>query len=401
MCFRLRPAIEPQTPVSSFRILMFARYLPPEYSGAASQALLLARRLRERGHAISFVSAAWTGSPGPYQVDGFEVTGLPINRQTVHQEFGIWRALWVHLWRRRHAIDILHAQGASYTQSIVGPMGRLLGKPSLVKASLANDDLRSLSGTRVAGIHRAFLGMIDAYVAISDDLEQEFAARGLAGSKVRRIPNGVDIERFRPASAAERQSAAAALGLPLGREIALFVGVFDRRKRIEWLCEHWVATAGFGTGMLLLAVGPTSREPYGRALRGRLEQLATAHPDLLQVRGHAADVAPYYHASDCFVFPSSNEGLPNALLEAIACGLPAVATRVSGSNELVRDGITGAPFDVDDAEGLAAALRAVRGEAGRRMGGAGRRMVEASFGIEAVATCYEELYRALMQRRRH
>ena len=386
--------------MSSYRILMFARYLPPEYSGAASQAFLLARRLRERGHSISFVSPAWKGQPGPYMVDGFEVTGVPINLKAVHQEFGVWRALWTHLQARRRALDIVHGQGANYTQSIVGPMGRLLGMPSLVKASLANDDLSSLSGSRVARIHRAFLGMVDAYVAISADLEREFTERGLDVTKVRRIPNGVDTGRFQPADAARRRAAAVALGLPPEREIALFVGVFDHRKRIEWLCEHWVATRGFGTGMLLVAVGPTSRERYGAALRTRIEQLAEAHPDLVRVHAHAADIAPYYHASDCFVFPSSNEGLPNALLEAIACGLPAVATRVSGCNELVRDGVTGAAFGVDDAEGLAAALRSVRGEAGRRMGEAGRQMVTAAFGIDAVTGCYEALYAELIERRR-
>lgn len=386
--------------MSSYRILMFARYLPPEYSGAASQALLLARRLRERGHSISFVSPAWKGQPGPYLVDGFEVTGVPINLKAVHQEFGVWRALWAHLWARRRSLDIVHGQGASYTQSIVGPMGRLLGMPSLVKASLANDDLSSLSGTRVAGIHRVFLGMVDAYVAISADLEREFYERGLELSKVRRIPNGVDTGRFHPADPARRCAAAAALGLPPEREIALFVGVFDHRKRIEWLCERWVATAGFGTGMLLVAVGPTSRERYGTALRARLEQWAAAHPDLLRVHAHAVDVAPYYHASDCFVFPSSNEGLPNALLEAIACGLPAVATRVSGCNELVREGVTGAAFAVDDAEGLSAALKSVRGEAGRRMGEAGRRIIAESFGIDAVAGRYEDLYAELINRHR-
>lgn len=386
--------------MSSFRILMFARYLPPEYSGAASQALLLAKRLRERGHCIEFVSPAWKGVPRRYEVDGFPVTGIHINLQAVHQEFSVWRALLAHLWARRREIDIVHGQGANYTQSIVGPLGRLLGKPSLVKASLANDDLSSLSGSRVSRIHRAFLGMVDAYVAISADLEQEFAVRGLSGAKVRRIPNGVDTQRFHPATSAQKRQAALALGLPPEREIALFVGVLDRRKRVEWLCERWIATAGFGTGRLLLVVGPTSREPYGADLRCRLEQWAAAHPDLLRIHPHVQDVAPYYHASDCFIFPSCNEGLPNALLEALACGLPAAATRVSGCNELVREGVTGAAFEVDDAAGLAAALRTLEGESGRRMGAAARRLVEASFDIDTVAVCYEDLYGELMQLRR-
>jgi glycosyltransferase involved in cell wall biosynthesis len=385
--------------VSRYRILMFARYLPPEYSGAASQALLLAKRLRDRGHTITFVSPAWRRPPGHYEVDGFQFTGVPVNLGAVHKEFGVWRALFAHLLQRRHEIDILHGLGAYYTQSIVGPLGRLLGKPSLVKASLADDDLSSLSGSTISWLHRRFLDMIDAYVAISRDLEREFMAKGLRAGRIRHIPNGVDTERFQPADAQARRAAAAALGLSPGRSIALFVGVLDQRKRIEWLAQRWISTNGFGTGMLLLAVGPTSREPYGESVRSTLEHWAAAHPDLLRVDSHTCDIRPYYHASDCFVFPSSNEGLPNALLEAMACGLPAAATRVSGSNELVQDGGTGATFAVDDADGLARALRAVQGDAGRRMGERARALVKADFAIDTVAERYEALYGELLARR--
>lgn len=381
---------------------MFARYLPPEYSGAASQAVLLARRLRERGHAIEFVSPSWDGKPKQYEIDGFPITRLRVSLTAVHKEFSVWRALSAHLWGRRRQIDILHGQGAYYTQSIVGPLGRLLGKPSLVKASLANDDLRSLTGSSISRVHRRFLDMIDAYIAISADLERELLASGLSGAKIRRIPNGVDTERFRPVSLEEKRDAARLLGLPHDRRIALFVGVFDQRKRIDWLAKQWIAHQGFGSGMLLVGVGPTSREPYGEELRSDLVALASAHPSLLRIHAHTDDIAAYYRAGDCFVFPSSNEGLPNALLEAMASGLPAVATRVSGSNELVRDGETGAAFDVDDAEGLGAALAAIQGAAGLRMGARARDLVERQFGIDSIAARYEELYGYLLaDRRRH
>jgi glycosyltransferase involved in cell wall biosynthesis len=380
---------------------MFARYLPPEYSGAASQALLLAQELRKRGHHTEFVSPSWKGQPWSYNVDGFQVTGVRINLDAVHKEFSIWRALSAYLWQRRHEIDILHGQGAYYTQSIVGPLGRLFGKPSLVKASLANDDLSSLSGSSISAIHRRFLDMIDAYVAISSDLEREFLDKGLRGERIRRIPNGVDTERFRPASPQEKAAAAQALGLPTDRHIALFVGVFDQRKRIAWLAERWAATGGFGTGSLLVAVGPTSREPYGESLRKELEDLAAAHPDLLRICGHAEDIAPFYRAAHCFVFPSSNEGLPNALLEAMACGLPAVCTRVSGSNELVVEDVTGATFEVDDAQGLAQALARVQQADAAVMGERARALIEQRFGIARIASLYEELYESLMAGRRH
>ena len=378
---------------------MFARYLPPEYSGAASQALLLAQHLRNRGHRIEMVSPAWGGHPHSYQLDGFRVTRVHISLDAVHKEFSVWRALSAYLWRRRHQIDILHGQGAYYTQSIIGPLGRLFRKPSLVKASLWNDDLCSLTDSNIAPVHRRFLGMVDAYVAISRDLEQEFVAKGLIAEKVRRIPNGVDIERFHPRDADAKAAAATALGLPTDRPISLFVGVFDQRKRISWLAEHWVESNGFGTGGLLVAVGPTSRETYGPALRRGLERLAAAHPERLRVHELTQDIAPFYRASDQLILPSSNEGLPNAVLEAMACGLPTVACRVSGSSELVRDDITGATFTLDDPQGLAVALAAVGGDRGRRLGEEARRIVTRDYSIEGVAAKYEELYRELYAQR--
>lgn len=384
---------------SSFRILMFARYLPPEYSGAASQALLLARNLRTRGHEIELVCPAWNGNPKCYRIDGFQVTRVHINLDAVHKEFSVWRALSAHLWHRRHEIDILHGQGAYYTQSIVGPLGRLFRKPSLVKASLWNDDLCSVTGSSISPVHRRFLDMIDAYVAISNDLEQEFVDKGLSAEKVRRIPNGVDTQRFHPPGPDGKAEAAKSLGLPLDRPIALFVGVFDQRKRISWLAERWVETNGFGTRALLVAVGPTSREPYGRTLRDSLESLAAAHPSQLQVRPHAEDIAPYYRASDWFMFPSSNEGLPNAVLEAMATGLPTVACRVSGSHELVRDDLTGATFELDDAQGLGSALASIVGDRGRLLGEQARRIVLQDYSIVNVASRYENLYRELIERR--
>lgn len=377
---------------------MFARYLPPEYSGAASQALLLANRLRRRGHHIEFVSPSWKGVPWSYQVDGFQVTGVRINLKTIHKEFSVWRALSVYLWQRRNQIDILHSQGAYYTQSIVGPLGLLFGKPSLVKASLANDDLCSLTGSSISAIHRRFLNMIDAYVAISSDLEQEFLDKGLRKEKVQRIPNGVDTDRFHPTTPGQKQTAAIRLGLPTDRRIALFVGVFDHRKRISWLAKRWTATNGFGTGTLLCAVGPTSREPYGNRLRKQLEDMAVAHPNLLKIYSHTDDIAPFYRASDYFVFPSSNEGLPNALLEAMASGLPTIATRVSGSNELVQEGKTGWGFDVDDEESLAHALTQLDGDHCRVMGQQARLVAEKQYCIDTIATRYETLYESLMSK---
>jgi len=251
----------------------------------------------------------------------------------------------------------------------------------------------------VAPFHRALLAGIDAYVGISEDLRDEWLRRGMNPSKVHQIPNGVDLTRFRPAGPAERVALAHGLGLPMGRTLVLCMGVFDRRKRTAWMAQQWVAHQGFGSGATLVAVGPTSREDYGPGLRRDLDALAAAHPDLLAIRGFTPEPEHYCRAASVFVFPSANEGLPNAVLEAMACGLPCVAARVSGSHELIRDGHTGATFPSDDAEGLEQAMAAVGGPRGQALGAAARALVAEQFNIERVADRYEALYAQILNSR--
>jgi glycosyltransferase involved in cell wall biosynthesis len=381
--------------MENFRIIMTARYLPPEYSGAAAQAFLLAHRLRERGHSIELVTQSWRGEHREYDVEGFKVTALKTNLKARHSELSLWRNLFVYLWKRRYDFDVLHAHGAYYTQAIVGPFARALGKRSLVKASLADNDLKSLTSSSVGPLHRFFLDRVDAYVAISADLEREFAAKGLKAERIHTIPNGVDMERFRPADPAEKRALAESMGIPGDRPIGLFVGVFDERKKIAWLMEEWIRTRAFGTGTRLLAVGPTSRDDYGPELKQRLEELAADHPDLLTVRDFTPEIERYYRLSSFFVFPSSNEGLPNAVLEAMACALPCVATRISGCCDLIHDGDTGVTFEVGSAEELATAVARVQGEPGLRLGAAARRFVQEGYEIDRIAARYEALYRRL------
>ncbi len=380
------------------RILMFARYLPPEYSGAAAQAFLLAGQLRARGHHVEFATQSWNGQRRDYVVDGFPVTALAMQLRARHQEFSVWRSLAVHLWQRRHAVDILHGQGAYYTQSILGPFGRLLGKPTLVKASLSQNDLSSLSHSTIAPVHRRFLRLVDAYVAISEELQAEFAQKGLAAERVWHIPNGVDTGRFRPVDEQRRRELAAALDLPADRPIALFVGVFDERKRIAWLLREWVAANGFDTGVHLVAVGPTSRDSYGAALKQELHDLARAHPALLTVRDFSADIVRHYQAASLLLFPSLKEGLPNTVLEAMACGLPCVVARAPGSQELVHDGVNGATFAVDDTAELRDALQRVL-PALAPLGARSREIAVQHYAIGAIADRYEALYAHLLSQR--
>jgi glycosyltransferase involved in cell wall biosynthesis len=196
------------------RILMYATYFPPQYSGAAKQAVSLARHLRERGHHIEFVTVRWPGLQERDNFAGFPVQRIEAGRGEKHKELRLWWNLAKYVLKRRKDFDIFHSHGAYYTNSIIGPLTRLAGWKSLIKASLANNDLHGLKRSLSGKTHYTFLRMIDSYVAISRDIESEFQMSGLPPQRIIYLPNGVDTERFHPVTGKEKTALRRALGLP-------------------------------------------------------------------------------------------------------------------------------------------------------------------------------------------
>ncbi|MBL8467601.1 glycosyltransferase family 4 protein [Methyloversatilis discipulorum] len=378
------------------RVLMYSTYFPPEFSGAAQQALMLARQLRRIGHHVEFVTVRWRDLPEHDTVDGFPVTRLYAGRGAKHRELRLWANLCAYVWRRRHEFDVLHSHGAYYTNAIVGPLARAAGLRSIVKASLANDDLHDIGRTLSGRLHRALLRQVDACVAISRDLVREFNECGLPTERIHYLPNGVDTALFHPADASDRQALRAELGLPADVPVALYAGVMDARKNIEWLATQWVRQDAFGTGALLVAVGPQSREDPDGELIGRLNALCRQAPQRFMLRPHSAGVERYLRAADLLVLPSHREGLPNVVLEAMASGLPCVAADVSGTRDLVQHGRTGYTYSPDDAQALALAVSSGLSPAGRALGENGRRIAEEQFSLHSVAQGYSRLYDRLV-----
>lgn len=399
------PSQQDLTPASlaaarPLRVLMYSTYFPPEFSGAAQQALMLARQLRRIGHHVEFVTVRWRDLPEHDTVDGFPVTRLHAGRGAKHRELRLWANLCAYVWRRRHDFDVLHSHGAYYTNAIVGPLARAAGLKSIVKASLANDDLHDIGRTLSGRLHRALLRQVDACVAISRDLVREFNDCGLPAERIHYLPNGVDTALFHPADASDRQALRAELGLPADVPVALYAGVMDARKNIEWLATQWVQQDAFGTGALLVAVGPQSREDPNGELIARLNALGARAPQRFMLRPRSADMERYLRAADLLVLPSHREGLPNVVLEAMASGLPCVAADVSGTRDLVQHGRTGYTYSPDDPQALALAVCSGLSPAGRALGENGRRIAEEQFSLHAVAQGYSRLYDRLLGARR-
>ena len=164
-----------------------------------------------------------------------------------------------------------------------------------------------------------------------------------------RIPNGVDTERFRPAQAHERAEHRRRLALPDG-PTAVFCGRLVPEKRIDLLLEAW-------RGVRRAATGCLARDRR-RGPRGDRRCVGSADPRV-HFAGESDDVLPYLQCADVFAMPSATEGLSNAMLEAMAVGLPIVTTRVGAAAEVVSDPETGSLVRPGDAGAFRDALEAV------------------------------------------
>jgi sugar transferase (PEP-CTERM/EpsH1 system associated) len=211
--------------------------------------------------------------------------------------------------------------------------------------------------------------------------------------RVHTIRNGVDLARFGRMSKLEARRA---LGLEDGDLVVGTVGRLVPVKDQATLIEAMAVAASAGvTGVLVLAGdGPLRAE-----LERRAAQLGIG--ERVRLLGHRPDVQTVLAALDVFVLSSVSEGLSNTILEAMASGLPVVATRVGGADELVEEGVTGLLVPAGQAPSLAAAIvQLAQSESLRaRMGRNARQRIEAEFALPVMVSRYEQLYLRLAHER--
>ena len=285
--------------------------------------------------------------------------------------------------------DIVHTRNAE-AFFYAGMGARLAGIPVLLHSEHGrtfNDRAVRLYAQRL--LSRWADGIFAVSGTLRDDLVRHV---GLPPSRVDVLHNGVDRSRF---GGADRECARRLLGLDAGSLVVGSVGRLVAVKNYALLLKAFAALRRDDAVLLLAGDGPE---------RPALEQLVQGLGLASSVRllGHRDDVPAVLAALDVFALSSRSEGMSNTLLEAMAAGLPIVATRVGGNAEIVRDGVDGLLVDDDDAPGFAHALRGLAEHAGRRaaMGAAGRERVATEFSIEAMVERYARYYLTHLERAR-
>ncbi len=214
--------------------------------------------------------------------------------------------------------------------------------------------------------------------------------RSVPESQVMVIPYGVDLERFDPSSSLDLR---AELALPDSSRLLVTVArlVEEKAHRVLLQAAPQILETEPEAHFVFLGDGPLGPALIAQARAGGFE-------DHVHLLGFRTDVPQVLPNADIFVLPSFYEGLPNAVLEAMAAAVPVVATAVDGTPEAVVDGETGRLVPPGNAEALADRINELLGDesARHRFGTAGRRRVEADFDLARQVKRFEDLYLSLL-----
>lgn len=259
-------------------------------------------------------------------------------------------------------------------------------------------DVGDLDGSNLKyqRVRRLYSPFVNRYVALSRDLESYLTGRvGITADRVVQFYNGVDTQRFIPAAGREPID-----GCPFNEQGLWLVGTVGRMQSVK---DQPTLVRAF---LRALALQPSLKSSLRLVLVGEgplraeaqtlLERAGVA--DLAWLPGERHDVPEILRGLDCFVLPSLAEGISNTILEAMASGLPVIATDVGGNGELIAAGQSGELVPTANPEAMARRLidSAQNRERARACGRVGRALVEQRFSLEGMVARYQALYDDLL-----
>lgn len=358
--------------------------------GAERVVLELSARTQEFGYESIIAALQSELSPKPELIRAAAAAGIQTEILLCQGRFDptVFKRLRELLQRQQ--ADLLHCHG--YKENFYGLLARH-GLPCVTTNHLWKRNSRALH--LYCWLDAKLSRHFDHVVAVSAPIQQELLAAGVPAAKISRIANGIDTAPFQqPLSAAQRATVRASLGIGPER---LAVGMVSRlgvEKGHAYALEAIAALSARYPRLLLAIVGtgPLLAELQTTVLRLGLGQQVI-------FCGQRSDIADVVRAFDLFLLPSLAEGLPMALLEAMAAGLPTVATQVGDVTAAIEHEVSGLLTPPGDAAALAEALERLLASAQLRqqLGRAGAAVIEQHFSARQMAHQYCRLYDRLQQ----
>ncbi|MEW5977040.1 MAG: glycosyltransferase [Acidobacteriota bacterium] len=366
--------------------------------GGAEKVLFeIATHLRRRNVAVHVCVLK---DKGPY-AERLEAQGIPVNSLDLKDTGGL-RGAVSYLWTLPRLMACIRKVRPQIVHAFLfraNLLTRLACTVCRVPINISSIRIIEQERHYYYWIDRLTSSLVTQHLAVSEEVKRVSCQRsGIPEDRVRVIRNGIrlptpgwapETTSFDRPPAIKRE-----LGLNAGSRVCGTVARLHSQKGIAYLIQAFSKLTGEFPEAELLVVGEGKE-------RGPLQSLAAEHGVRKQVHfaGLALDPIKYLAVMDVFVLPSLYEGLPNALLEAMAWGVPVVASSVGGVPEVIQHQINGLLVAPGDAQAIAEAVRFVfthPGEA-QAMAQAARRCVEQHFSLSAMLGEYDELYEQLLQ----
>lgn len=350
------------------------------WGGQEIRILSEAEGMLRRGHRVTLLAPQEARIFREAAQHGVPAIALPIGRKNLR---GL---LALRHWLRQHPCDVINTH--SSTDSWLAALAtRLMPKaPPIVRTR----HISALIPTNAAS--RWLYQSATAHIATTGErLRQQLIEHNhFAPDSMTSVPTGIDISRYAPG---DRADARMQLGLPPDVPIVGIVATLRSWKGHAYLLQAFAKLED--TNALLLIVGDG---PQRENLRQEIARLGLS--DRVLMPGNQRDVVPWLRAMDLFVLPSyANEGVPQALMQAMACGLPVISTPIGSITEAVSDGRTGRIVPARDAAQLGQAIEGLLHDADqrRRIGEAARQAAEEKFGLDVMLDKMEAIFMAALR----
>jgi len=353
------------------RAIILTPFFKPIVGGVESNAERLARYLAEAGFGIVILTKRLTPDlPEREEFDGATIVRIgPLGPRSPGAKWRMLPSVMSWLFTHRADYDVV----ASIDCRGVGLgaiAARLLTSRAVIAQPQTTGVLRpdGTSGPAASFVKRIlgwFYCRANAIACIARTIEREALARGVPRARVYFLPNAIDMTRFRPASPEERAAARRRLGVEDDAVVCVFLGRLSREKGLMDLMEAWRQLSP-GPKTKLLVAGPDMDGHawnVGPAARAFVDQNGLQSVAFI---GPTSDVPSLMHAADVCAQPSHFEALGLSAVEALACGVPVVASAVGGLVDFVHDGVNGRTCPPEQPTALMECLRSVIDDPVRR-----------------------------------
>lgn len=391
------------------KICMLIDRFYPVIGGSENQAQQLSEQLIKKGVEVFVV----TRRIQP-EMKRFEYIGeIPVYRfspcgLTRYADYLTAVKIMQFLAENKEKYDIIHVHGVGNLGAVAVIISKIYKKRCIIKLGTAGD----IKGVQLEGakislvvrmlkklfpifkIRRYILKKADIFISVSSETSKELFEYKFSKNNSRLIPNSIDMNKFHAVAQEEKMRLRKDLHLPQNKFIVTFAGRLVYRKGVDILLRalEKILQDCIAIYVLIIGSGRNQIDSCEKELKDFVAKSGLKR--FVKFTGEVSNIQKYLQASDIFVLPSRREGLSNALLEAMACGLPVIATRISGNIDVVKDKENGKLISIDDVEELAHAVLSLINDKSTLivLGKKSRKTTVERFSLDVATERYYNLY---------